>query len=272
MSNILWTEREKIILKEKYPTSSISNLQTLLPNRAKQSIYEKARSLGIKRKDKGLFNRNGNLEILLNKSLLSHYWIGFIFADGYVEHARGRLTVSLGKKDTYHLQKLASYLNTDIRTIYHPGNPAYKIAAYKLSKISISQPNVIKKFSSIWNINPNKTYNPPSIPILNNLLDTKDKFISFLIGFIDGDGCISTNSKGYSYLIIDNHSSWIEIHNFFITKLKEYNIYFGKSSAKITKRGYSKIQLSGVLYELKQNAQRLSLPIMERKWNLINEQ
>ena len=90
-----WTKEELGILKEKYSTiENIEDLLMFLPKRTAKSINRKVCLMGLKRDNKvrRRTTYKNNLKNLLNKSLESFYWIGFIFADGSID-ACGELAV-----------------------------------------------------------------------------------------------------------------------------------------------------------------------------------
>lgn len=81
----------------------------------------------------------------------------------------------------------------------------------------------------------------------------------------NGDGCIANKNKAFS-LTVKCHGSWLKNLNFFA---KEINM---ETNAKINNKGYAYFTISniGALQELKRNAIRLNLPILERKWSKID--
>ncbi len=106
-----WTETEIKILTEKYHNiEKINDMISFLPKRTLGSIQRKASLMGLKRDNKvrrkSLFKNN--LINLLDGSLESFYWMGFIFADGSIDK-NGELAVEISKKDIKHLQKWSSF-------------------------------------------------------------------------------------------------------------------------------------------------------------------
>lgn len=51
----------------------------------------------------------GSLSKLLEDTPEKWYWLGFLFADGHLS-MRGRLALSLAKKDKEHLEKFSEYM------------------------------------------------------------------------------------------------------------------------------------------------------------------
>lgn len=261
---LYWNKLEDSFLIKNYQCLPFKFIQSSLPSRSKRAIWARANLLGLHRQDKGQILRKGDVSVLFNNSTTSCYWIGFLMADGTFTGTR--LTVSISEKDRIHLDKLANYLQTTIALYSHQGNSKLRIKPYNLVRISISDSSRIPRLREKYDIKFNKTYNPPSIDCLKKTFDTKEKFISFFLGFIDGDGCISLNKRGYYYIIIDNHLSWYDVHKFMIDGLQSYGFYKGKTKPVITKKRYSRIQITGIFNSLREFAKSLDLPLMERKW------
>ena len=75
----LWSDNDITFLINNYATVPYEILEKVL-NRSKTHIKSKATALKIKRK------RLSDLSFLLDNSLISFYWIGFILADGFFNH------------------------------------------------------------------------------------------------------------------------------------------------------------------------------------------
>lgn len=77
------------------------------------------------------------------------------------------------------------------------------------------------------------------------------------IGFIDGDG-----SVGKTRIKIVNHSSWLNILNYYLELLPNTKPTF------IDKRGYAYLSLQKEHKQLLlQHINNFNLPVMKRKWN-----
>lgn len=256
IKRIRWKTEEDQLLIEKYFKSNIEDLRSLLQNRSWNSIVLRAKMLGIRRDN---INRNGDLNILLEDTPESFYWMGFIAADGYLNQIDQRLVVGLGIKDIEHLKKLGKYLKTNT-------------LSYKTNcRISVKQVGILEKISKKFQLSHNKTYEPPNLAWITN----NDLLLSFLIGFIDGDGCITNQYGRKDYkLTIKIHSNWLNILKFFEEKMYELSKidqYKQRERARINKEGYATLTISDclVLNFLKEKTVELKLPILERKWNVI---
>lgn len=197
--------------------------------------------------------KHNNVTVLLNEELETYYWIGFLLADGHISE-NNRIQICLSIKDYDFLLKLKEYLNIDN---IHTTKTSCSISAMDIV--------VIPKIKEKFDIKNNKTYNPPNIKIYKNIV--KDKLLSLIIGFIDGDGCIKKQYKRNDWVItIKNHSSWIDF-------LKLISITISnKDYSRINNSGYSLLTLSDTskTKELKKFAIRNNLPIMKRKWDIID--
>ena len=143
-----------------------------------------------------------NLERLLDNSLQSNYWLGFILADGYI-NKNVRLRIVLSEVDKVLLYNFCSYLGIDDSNINFYKKKIGNIE-YKYVSISIMDSMIIPKLTIKYNINAKKTYNPPTI----NYKASAEN-IALYIGFIDGDGSIRKLYNRQDYNIsIKCHKSW----------------------------------------------------------------
>lgn len=195
--------------------------------------------------------RVANLAILLDDNLESYYWMGFLLADGSFNE--GKLTFSLKKSDSRHLKKFGDFIN--YTGTYGTSEVCETITCKDIDVVS----NLCKKFD----IRKNKTYNPPVTLLKFNTQQN----LAILAGFIDGDGCIKqqTNRKDF-YLTIKCHSSWEHI-------LKEFNLLICDNNyTKINNQGYAVLTITNTKYlqNLKEKILDLNIPIMCRKWDVID--
>lgn len=193
------------------------------------------------------------IEKLLDETNESYYWIGFLLADGHFGE-NGRISLTLSAKDLDHLQKYAKFINCN----------NVKTNDIKCS-ISTLKRDYGKMLMNKFNINTNKTYNPPNKSFFINL--DRQKIMSIICGFIDGDGHIYKLHKRKDFAItIKTHGSWIDILNYFSLVL------IGKESAYINKKGYALLNISDTekIKNIKREIENLSLPYMNRKWDNID--
>lgn len=196
---------------------------------------------------------------LLDESLQSYYILGFMFADGSFKG--NRLVFRLQKKDKEIVDKIINFINPSI-------NSNCSKVDYGFSCMDSYTIQILRK---LYNIKNDKTYNPCDISSIND-----DKFISFLIGFIDGDGNIGHRTDNEAVRItIKLHKSWINNLNEMSTKLYTYfNVRKIPKAGLVTYkngRQYSNIIFGNrkVIYGLKKFIILNKLFVLDRKWNFI---
>lgn len=189
----------------------------------------------------------GDASFLLEESLLKYYWLGFILADGHISN--NRLSITLSIKDREHLLKLANLLK--INKVIDINNNTFLASYFSLMDIK-----VFSILTSKYNIHSNKTTNPPNIYSI-----TGDNLKALSIGFIDGDGNITNLSNRKDFNIrIKTHHSWLEVLKYM----------YGK--AYLNKDNYAIACISNTMTSknLKRFALKNNLPILNRKWDIID--
>ncbi len=250
MSRTSWSEEKVNRFKELYPINSNKELCNLFGFTNKRSISNLAIKYNLKKEID--FSIKGNLKPLLEDNNISYYWLGFIMADGYISD-KGQLVVALSNKDEEHLLKLSKLLNTTIKN-YPQSN---KIGIQ--SKIAIQDKKYGILLREKLGIIGQKTYTAPPLNFI-----PYEYILPFIIGFIDGDGCISNRA-----IRIQCHKSWESnfkyigqyfmtnynmIHKLSLSKDKYISISFTISNSKI----------------IKDNMVKLNVPYLERKWDKID--
>jgi len=185
-------------------------------------------------------------ENLLNESLESYYWLGFLMADGHFEPRSYNISISIHNKDKSHLIKLQNFLEVEsIRdfTKQNQVNIAFG------GKIVVSK--ILKKYA----IKSNKTINPPN---LHSIIG--DNLKAFNIGFIDGDGCITYQTgRKDSRITIRVHANWLE------------NLKYMFNRGKIGNDGYAKLCIGkySEIIDYKNFIILNNLPHLNRKWDKV---
>lgn len=110
------------------------------------------------------------------------YWLGFIYADGYVSD-KSNFEISLSLKDTSHLIKLGKLLNYTVKKDHF---------RCRLSISNLHLTDSLKRHGVI----PRKSLIATFPEHLDNCL-----IRHFIRGYFDGDGCISVSTKPPSYQI-----------------------------------------------------------------------
>lgn len=265
MAGKRWTIEEIKIIQSNYLYAEKEELLLQLPNRTWDSIKLKANSLGLYRSNK--FFRKSKLEILLNDTTISYYWLGFILADGHI-HDNQRLQISLSAKDKAHLEKLAKYLS--IETV-RDFTVSLNGKIYPQVVITAQDKEVIPKVTQLLGIKQNKTKQPPNFTQYEL---SSNKWFALICGFIDGDGnIVKLFDREYFNLRIKCHQSWF--NNLCHIEDTLYKIFPTKKNVeritKINKEGYAQLVISNysILKKMKNLAIELELPILDRKWDQI---
>jgi len=246
----LKTERSQYLknyLIKNYSTKTKEDITKEL-NLSWNYIQKISHLFGIKRE----FNDSPRTLIkLLNFDYISCYWLGFLLADAHISKSYA-FNVNLNIKDEIYFQQIQNHLTLVLK-------PSY-VKKLNAVRYILSDKQTIIKIKEIFNWKTNKTKN---IPIIPKLLDDNQLF-SLIIGFIDGDGSINKNG---STLKVKCDANWKNILEMFYFHLTKENKIF-----KLTSDNCSIIQIGGWknLNEIKNKAIQLKLPIMERKWNRLN--
>ena len=259
---IKWNKANKDLLIKLWPTATSGELIRAFPGVNRHALSELARKANVKR----VLNtrRHGDLYPLLSGSLESFYWIGFLFADGWLSK-EGHLVCQLAIKDEQHLAKLATFLHTEV---HHIKKGAIRVAV----RDTVVANQIRVKFD--WHHH--KTDHPPTL----DFISTNDQVVAFFAGYTDGDGSISKNGCSIRFQV---HRTWMDLLNKLIPKLaraightKPLPIArlapkFCKSTGKIHQ--YTLIDIRGIelLESLNSRVRVLQLPILTRKWNRISD-
>lgn len=199
------------------------------------------------------------------------YWAGFIAADGCIYD--NRLIINLGRNDKSHLEKFKKTLQYDgnIRDIQRKGSSkTTKKDTYFSSVIEIYSPKICSDLLNNWNITNKKslTLQPPNITDL-------DLCLSYIIGYIDGDGTISIcnrktrNTNPYIRLNIIgtfNLINWINdiLHKFEDTKYSKLNLIKIHNMYSIECSHIRAYNILNILLKIKISNR------LWRKWNKIS--
>lgn len=256
MAGIRWTEGEDQILRENYGNLSRTNLVELFPNRTWPAIKIRARRLHLTY-CMGVHEYVGaDLTTLLQEIPSAYYWMGFLAADGSI--CDNRLKLALANQDRDHLIKFCDFVCC---SNYHQTKD-------KVWYVAVQDKYTIPAIADKYNLKRAKTYNPPDITWMKD-----DLCISFIIGFVDGDGCIGKQSgRNDCVLRIKNHASWLSVLQYMLDVISTTTTVV-LPKAKIDSLGYANLIISNsmVLKFLKKKTRELDLPVLNRKWIKIDE-
>jgi phage gp36-like protein len=197
-------------------------------------------------------------KVFNEKTIISSYWAGFIAADGCIrvrKHGQKNLVITLAKKDREHLEKFKAFLKSD-KPIYN-----YKSGA---CSFEISNDKIIYDLLNNFNITENKTFTLKS-PALEG-----DLALSFIVGYIDGDGCFYINKR-------DNQIDLSITGTEFILRFVEKNInqllnidtkrkLYDKNNNEIYSIRWGKQQCRKIIDSLENLVKQL--PVLTRKWSI----
>lgn len=202
---------------------------------------------------------------LLKETPETYYWIGFLMADGHFDKDRGSVALGISNKDIDHLKKFSKLINAKV------------LVGKNYSRVNRQDKIIVPKIIDKFNISNRKTYEPPVVNI-----DNDDLFLSFIIGFIDGDGCIDSRTQGIE---ITCHKSWGDNLNKWFARIwilskcisngknKKPEVIMQKRLEGYSGRPaiYARIRTNNNTFcmFLKNKAIKMHLPILTRKWNRI---
>ena len=143
------------------------------------------------------------------------YWLGFIYADGYVSEQKDGSNkifgIALAVKDIDHLRKFKKAIKATYPiTTYNPSPNCYSTGEY--SRIQICGDEIFNDLGK-HGVVPHKTcvLKPPNID--------KELIPHFIRGYNDGDGCITKATTSYAVKIVGTEDmlqfiqEFIELHD-----------------------------------------------------------
>lgn len=258
---IKWTKEEDEMLMQVYHNSTDYLLQKSFPLRSLVAVKLRATKLMLSRGFKNV--RKSNLSVLLEESPLAYYWTGFILADGHISSKTWRLALALANKDKDVITKFGLFIKC---------HNMFKVKKTQAVGIHAQDKSILPFYCKKFNIVSRKTYHPPTLDFITN----PDLLVSLIIGYIDGDGCIkkSFNRKDFQ-ICLKAHGSWLPVYVFFENKIYQFaKVKKETQFSRLNTKGYCTLCFSNTTVSkfLKTEAIRLGLPIMSRKWNVIDLQ
>lgn len=154
--------------------------------------------------------KNSLDRLIIEESIESFYWIGFIIADGSF-YDKTNFEFGLAEKDKEVLDEFAKFISLNGKIAHRESTKSYRI----MFSNSKSIPNFMEKYGFKFR----KTYNPIDFNILK--IYPKDLLTSLLIGIIDGDGSIENNGSIGAFVIhIHSHNVWSSFYTELLTYLE----------------------------------------------------
>jgi hypothetical protein len=213
------------------------------------------------------YSKNENF--FTEPSVLNSYWAGFIAADGCI--SKNRLTIGLSSKDSIILErfKIDIGYNGKIYIVNQFDKRTQK--TYTRNVIRISSKTIINDLLLNWNISERKS----TILTHPNLSELKYQ-LAYIIGYIDGDGCISIAkakdcNSTHLHLIIAGTESTLKWINSIENKIidNQYNCSISKRKENCFVYDTTRQRAYKFLSLLKDFGMKNSLPILSRKWDKV---
>lgn len=186
------------------------------------------------------------------------YWLGFIYADGFIETKRQygeqKFGITLAIKDKDHLEKFKASINATNPILEYKGS-GYNKEGFFCKILLTSQKTVddLKKYGVVEN----KTL---SLKFPQNL--RQDLIMHFIRGYFDGDGHITIANTQFHFGFSGTENMLMNIKNNFNSQadiLKDKNIYSFKIGGTIKAlKELNKIYENANIYlERKYNAYKI---------------
>lgn len=185
MNKIIFTPQEKEFIKNSLLNKKSITWIAKQLNYSRDTISKEAKLImgeGFDFKRKSYINLNYFTNITTPEQA---YWLGFLAADGYI--VNNELNIQLQKQDKKHLQKFSDAINGNltIRDINGKNNFG---TAYNHYRVSIKSDQLVKDLAK-YGVVAKKSLILDRPPINPNL------YGYWIIGYMDGDGCVSKNKK-----------------------------------------------------------------------------
>lgn len=116
------------------------------------------------------------------------YWLGFIFADGYISSSKYTFEISLKGADKHHLDKFNNFMQHEDQNHVKLSNIKLNNKMFKRCRWSVTNKHLWKTLNNLG-CTPQKslTLQFPNL----NIFKTKDLIRHFIRGYFDGDGSFS---------------------------------------------------------------------------------
>lgn len=263
-----FSKKEDRLLKKYYGTISEKKLRALyFTDRPPKSLGHRAKILGIhssreqvsKNHRKYSINDNYFTKYTLN----SCYWAGFLAADGCLRDSN-EMVLQLNNQDVKQLELFKNHISST-----HP----IKSCPNNMSKLVWASGNMKKDLINNFNVTPHKTFTlkPPPIKDWNFKL-------AFLIGLIDGDGCITktiVKPKIWTYekltfSIFATHDILVWMTDIF--KKIQKNINIKSDHLYRHTKTHAAFQASSYeMFQILKKLNNINVPKMQRKWDKVSE-
>lgn len=198
------------------------------------------------------------LRKLLDESLQSYYVLGFIMADGHIDNSK-RLRICISEKDSEILYNIREFLGDDICIRHQKRNNTVCMSVMDTYTIGI--------LSKRYSISERKTYGPCNISKIHG-----DKLTAFIIGYIDGDGCLThrtdTHAEKYTIKVHKNWEQNLKIISEHLYKVVGIDRYPIPTDIIQGNKVYTSLSIGNrkVIQYLKTFISNNNIKVLTRKW------
>lgn len=165
------------------------------------------------------------------------YWLGFLYADGYISKNGQTLEIGLAEKDIGHLIKFSNFISEGDLYIQNKTNKING-KSYKSVRISIHNKKIVSDLIDKGCVN-----NKSSILTFPTFIK-EDLIRHFIRGYIDGDGSLYVTKGIFSVNVLGTYKFIETLNNVFTKYIPSY-----------TKISIYNKQKSNIYFLLKHNSQ-----------------
>ena len=119
------------------------------------------------------------------------YWLGFLYADGYIDESKNVIELALNERDINHIKKFKNSLESDHKISYR--KIRINESEHKSVRITFKDKKICDSLIRLGCIQ-NKSLKLESLPQLCSL----EMYRAFIRGYFDGDGSIYRNKSHMS--------------------------------------------------------------------------
>ena len=198
-----------------------------------------------------------NSKFFNNVSLLTSYWAGFLAADGSIDLTNNSVRLRLSNTDMEHVKKFSSDVSYTGKLTFSPKTNSGGVQLY-------SAHEMMRSLKDTFNITPNKslTLQPPNLESYHD-----DIIKSYIIGYIDGDGCIKYVKRD-DCLVLDIFSGSKPFIEWIKQKIEKWYPFIERPIYSY-KNGHT-YRLNGkVANKVLVDLLKIDIPRLTRKWNKV---
>jgi hypothetical protein len=196
-SGLVWTSEEDQFITTNYINLTYEEMSEHLAGRTPHAIQMRVQVLGFERDIREVRRRRSRVNYVDERffetpDIINSYYAGFIAADGNINKFANRVAIRIQRRDEYLLKQLKEDSSYTGEIRYYCGSGKNRDVFYSDFRV-MGQSRWVADLYSNFNLLPKKTHilEPPYI-------EDEKLVISYIRGFIDGDGFISYKSKNAS--------------------------------------------------------------------------